>query len=580
MKKALFSLFACVAFLCGCADGSKTPTSNQTEGGSASETSQSEKESTTHEHTYSSKWSGDETYHWHDATCGHDVIKDKASHTFGKWEVDVQPTESEEGTKHRYCSICSYKESATMDKVEHVHTWGEATYSWGIGYSTCTASHFCTKNLYHTEEETVSSSYKVVYEPTTTSAGKGCYTATFENPNFVSQTKYVTIPKLNVPVTGISLSDTSLEVSKGSKGYIFAYLTPSDASNTNVIWSSSDESVATVSYGVVSGVNEGQATITATSEDGGYSAICEVTVTYIPVTGITLSKELLVLEIGEESSTIYPHVEPSRASITSVTWSIADTSIASFEEGWFYGGNVKGLSVGETTLTATTKDGGFAASCKIKVIEKKNLSYEVGEASVRIYQRSSTNYVCAYVPVTNKGNINIYVSSTGFDIEDSEGNLKQSISSAWVDCYPSIIRPGETTYVYVDEGYEGDTTAGLVCLPHLTVKDASSAKDVRYEVNEEINFTSNTLFDGFEASGTVTNNTDKTSESLRVAVLVFDKNGDYYTTLKGSVYDDLEPGESASFTASNSDLYRHGNEFVPDDIGSYVVFAYEYDYVY
>ncbi len=580
MKKTLFSLLACVVLLCGCASESETPSSKEKDVIPDAETSQGEKGSAVHEHTFSSKWCSDDTYHWHEATCGHEAVKDKSSHTFGKWEVDVQPTETSQGEKHRYCSVCYYKESETMDKVEHVHSWGEATYVWGLGYSTCTASHSCTKNLYHKEEETVNSSYEVLYEPTTSSVGRECYTAEFENADFATQTKYVTIPKLDVPVTGISLSKTSIEVSKGSYTYLFATLTPSDASNTNVIWSSSEESVATVKDGLVTGVNEGKATITATSEEGGYSAKCEVTVTYIPVTGVSLSNESTLLEIGEESSTIYANVAPSGASISLVTWSIGDESVASFETTWLSGVKVKGLSVGETTLTAITKDGGFAASCKIKVIEKKNLSYEVGEASLRVYQYNSSNYISAYIPVTNNGNISIYVSGTGFDIEDGEGSLKQSIGSFSVKCRPSIIRPGETTYVCADTKYTGDTTEGLVCLPHLTVKDASSADDIRYEVSGEVSFTPNAYSAGFKASGTVVNSTEKTSSIIYVAVLAFDKNGDYYTTLTGSVYDDLEPGASASFTASNSDLYYHGNEFVPDDIGNYMAFAYEFELFY
>ncbi len=575
MKKTIFALIACASFLCSCAGAAPSG-----EGRIDLASSQSQKDSAAHEHTYSSKWSSDDTYHWHDSTCGHDSVKDKASHTFAKWEVDVQPTETSEGERHRYCSICRYKQSEAMPKVEHVHTWGEATYSWGLDYTTCTASHLCTKNLYHEEEETVNASYEVVYEPTSSSEGSGCYTAKFTNPDFATQKKYVSIPKLNVPVTGISLNRSSLEVSKGGSAYLLARLSPSNASNLNVIWSSSDESVATVSDGVVKGVDEGTATILATTEDGGYSAACEVTVTYIPVTGLSLSKEKVVLEIGEESPTIFANVSPSGASIDEVNWSLGDTSIASGKVGLFGGVTLKGVAVGETVLTAVSVDGGFTASCKIQVLEKKNLSYEVGDAAVRVYEHDSKNYVSAYVPVTNNGNVSIYVSSTGFDVEDGEGNLKQSISSYKVECSPNLIRPGETTYVYLDVEYEGDAVTGLVGLPHLSVKDASSANGIRYQVSEEITFANRAYYDGFAANGTVRNNGEKASSSIEISVLVFDKSGDYRATLTASVFDDLAPGASASFSATNWGMTRHENEFTFNDIGHYEVYACEFELVY
>ena len=582
MKKVLFTLIACAAFLCACAEKGDAPVSKESGSSGEPTTSQSEKESesASHEHTYSSKWSSDETYHWHEATCGHDVFKDRASHTFSKWQVDVQPSEEEEGERHRTCTVCAYKQTEAMDKVEHVHTWGEASYDWSFDYSSCTAKHSCTKNLYHEEKETASSTYEVVSEPTTSSVGRGCYTVSFTNPDFLTQTKYVSIPKLNVPVTGISLGKSALEVSKGSYAYVYATVTPSNASNKNVIWSSSDESIATVAGGVVTGVDEGTATITATTEDGGFSATCSVTVTYIPVTGVSLSSESIVLEIDEESPTIYANVKPSNASITGVAWSIEDPSVASFETTLFSGAKVKGLAVGETTLTARTEDGGFLSSCAIKVIEEKNLSYEVGDASLRIYQYNSSNYVYASVPVTNNGNVDIYISPTGLAIEDGEGSLKQSVSSVWISCCPDIIKPGETTYLYVDTSYTGDTTDGLVGSFTLNVKDASSADGIRYDVSGEVSFVKERYLDGFKASGQVSNGTLKASSIIYVVVFVFDSDGDYYCTLRGTISDDLDPGASATFTASNSYLYRHGNEFTVDDIGSYKAYAYEFEFFF
>lgn len=79
--------------------------------------------------------------------------------------------------------------------------------------------------------------------------------------------------------SSIKLSDDKASVFTGNKVRLSATVKPSDAKCTGVIWESSDESVATVdTFGLVSGVKSGTATITAKTIDGGIAATCEVTV--------------------------------------------------------------------------------------------------------------------------------------------------------------------------------------------------------------------------------------------------------------------------------------------------------------
>ena len=63
-----------------------------------------------HVHTFSNEWTYDSSYHWHKATCGHDVIKSKAEHTFGEWTEVIKATETKPGRKIRSCSICGYED--------------------------------------------------------------------------------------------------------------------------------------------------------------------------------------------------------------------------------------------------------------------------------------------------------------------------------------------------------------------------------------------------------------------------------------------------------------------------------------
>ena len=82
-----------------------------------------------------------------------------------------------------------------------------------------------------------------------------------------------------VHVTGISLDRNSATIKEGESIVLAATVTPDNADNKSVSWSSSSDAVATVdASGKVTGIKAGSATITATTEDGGKTASCSVTV--------------------------------------------------------------------------------------------------------------------------------------------------------------------------------------------------------------------------------------------------------------------------------------------------------------
>lgn len=71
-----------------------------------------------HEHNWSSEWSYDEDNHWKE--CGDDdctQITESAAHTYGEWTVTKEPTETENGSRERACSVCGYKQTETLDKI-------------------------------------------------------------------------------------------------------------------------------------------------------------------------------------------------------------------------------------------------------------------------------------------------------------------------------------------------------------------------------------------------------------------------------------------------------------------------------
>jgi len=81
-----------------------------------------------------------------------------------------------------------------------------------------------------------------------------------------------------VPVTGISLDISALNLTAGAIETLTAAIEPANASNQNISWTSSDNSVATVNNGTVTAVSEGTATVSAITADGAYEAHCTVNV--------------------------------------------------------------------------------------------------------------------------------------------------------------------------------------------------------------------------------------------------------------------------------------------------------------
>ncbi len=168
-----------------------------------------------------------------------------------------------------------------------------------------------------------------------------------------------------VDVTGVSVSSTSLSLGEGNTATIVATVSPSNATNTSVSWSSSDTNVATVNNsGVVTAIGEGTATITVTTADGGFTATTSVSVTSssVPVTGVSVSPTTLTLDEGN-STTLIATVSPSNATNTSVSWSSSNTNVATVNNS----GVVTAISEGTATITVTTADGDFTATTSVTV---------------------------------------------------------------------------------------------------------------------------------------------------------------------------------------------------------------------
>ena len=162
-----------------------------------------------------------------------------------------------------------------------------------------------------------------------------------------------------IRVSSITLNSSSLELVEGESADLVATISPKDADNQTVIWSSTNGSVASVSNGKITALAPGSTTITAKSDDGGFTASCSVTVVakIINVSSLSLSIAELTLTEGD-SETIIATVKPDDATDKTVTWSTSDESIATVD-----GGKITAIKEGTATITATAN--GKKASCKV-----------------------------------------------------------------------------------------------------------------------------------------------------------------------------------------------------------------------
>ncbi|MBP5725152.1 MAG: Ig-like domain-containing protein [Bacteroidales bacterium] len=218
----------------------------------------------------------------------------------------------------------------------------------------------------------------------------------------------VTVTASTVAVTGVSLDQATLEITEGEHASLKATVTPADATNQNLIWSSDADAIATVENGVVSAVKAGSAVITVKTEDGDFTASCTVTVNaaVIAVEGVTLDKESADLTVGGDI-TLTATVKPDDATDTEVSWTTSNDKVATVD-----GGKVTAVGAGDAIITVTTKDGGFTATCKVTVtnavIAVTGVTLDKESAELTIGQ---TLKLAAVVAPENASNKNITWSS-------------------------------------------------------------------------------------------------------------------------------------------------------------------------
>ena len=194
--------------------------------------------------------------------------------------------------------------------------------------------------------------------------GNAVITCSAVDGSGVSATCNLTVQ--GIPVSKIILSRTSASLKATETVTLVATVSPANASDKTIVWSSSNSEIASVdANGVVTAVAVGNATIyAASSSTPNVKAQCSITVVPTPVSSIVLSSNALSLQVGETAK-LSAEISPETATNKDISWSSVNSSIATVDAD----GNINALSLGSTQIKASATDGsGVTSLCQVTVV--------------------------------------------------------------------------------------------------------------------------------------------------------------------------------------------------------------------
>ena len=297
-----------------------------------------------------------------------------------------------------------------------------------------------------------------------------------------------------VSVSGVELNKSSLTLNVGDEKSLGVTVSPSNASDKSLVWTSSDSSVVSVdSNGRVTAKKAGTATITVKTNDGGFTDTVKVTVEKeevevpdVKVTGVTLSKSSLNLNVGA-SSKLTATVKPSNATNKGVTWSSSDKSIATVDAN----GKVTAKKAGTVTITVTTKDGKYTAECTVKVTEVKVTGVTLSKSTLKLTVGDSSKLTATVKPsnATNKG---VTWSSSDKSIATVDSNGKVTAKKAGTVTITVTTKDGKYTAKCTVTVTEKAASYSVVLTPIVTAD--GSIYQYKVSVNKNSSALSNYSF--------------------------------------------------------------------------------------
>jgi uncharacterized protein YjdB len=215
----------------------------------------------------------------------------------------------------------------------------------------------------------------------------------------------------DIPVTGIQLNQSSLQLVVNTTATLVAIFVPVNATNQMIRWSSNNASVATVNNGRVTAITSGNAVITAMAADGGFIATCTVTVPLpnIPVTSITLTPSTMILGL-KQTATLTATILPANATNKTLTWISSNPTIVSTNPRNVDSNSimVTGNNTGNATITATCNS--VQTTTRITVVSPI-VSIRLVPASLLMTVGSSSRTSVIFQPIQSAIPITSWTSS-------------------------------------------------------------------------------------------------------------------------------------------------------------------------
>ncbi len=305
------------------------------------------------------------------------------------------------------------------------------------------------------------------------SASKVAYLSIMDAMAGTTYELYIELTCEAVPATGVTLSETALSLRPTEKATLTATVAPENTTDT-LVWTSSNDAVATVKDGVVTAKSEGTATITAAC--GSAKAECVVTVLPpIPATGVTLDKAALKLYEGDAAK-LTAMVKPEDTTDKTIVWTSSDKTIATVKDG-----AVTAVKAGTATITAAC--GEAKATCAVTVKApvapaQKDGVYQIGTADELVWFAKQVNGGSTAI----SGVLTAEIDLNGFDwtpIGSSAKKFSGSFDGAGYAIKNLTInyqtaKSGERLYLGLF-GYAEGTKDNRAAIKNLTVQGSVNA---------------------------------------------------------------------------------------------------------
>lgn len=225
------------------------------------------------------------------------------------------------------------------------------------------------------------------------------------------------VVKVNpIKVTGVTLNETTKSIEAGELFTLTATVSPENAKDKSIKWSSSDPNIAKVEDGLVTALAKGTCNIIATTNDGNFKTQCAVNVLPSSVKGVQFTESSVKILNGESYTLTYS-ILPENAENKNVKFSSSAPNTVSIDNN----GKVTALKEGTSTITITTEDGAHTATCEVVSAEISDfMNLGISSSSIVSINGYITGSVYCYITNTSSKEISL----TKFEVKDgSTGNI-------------------------------------------------------------------------------------------------------------------------------------------------------------